>query len=203
MKKKSTHIKIKNEQTSLGYKVPENYFEDFQKGIMGKIENDSINEKHLKNLGLNTPDNYFENSKKIIINATKPKKSKIVSFLTYNKWLLSSVAAASVALFVTFNILNNNISVKNNISNLNSEQTELKSLEDDAILNSFLVEDVVIDEYVNTFVLDELIIKDAILNFISLDDTTLAVLFVEDEKVNEYIDSYVIDDLVINDIRNN
>ena len=76
----------------------------------------------------------------------------------------------------------------------NSEKTIAISndhLIHDALLNSMFIEDAKIEEYVDCYVVNELLIQDVLTNFIDLDDTTLSLLFEKDTTIDAYLDKYV------------
>jgi len=200
MKESNKNIENSKKKNSLGYTVPSNYFDNFQKRLFSEIEN----KKHQTNLGFILPENYFEKVNKQILNNNKPKERKVISFLMVNKWLVSSVAA-SIAFLFLFNFINNSEIAKNqNLTNTNINlEIDSVQMQNDAILSSILVEDTAVNDYMDTYLLKNLVIKDILSNILSFDDATLATLFVEESNVADYIESYVIEDLIFDNIQYN
>ncbi|WP_372746634.1 hypothetical protein [Lutibacter sp.] len=199
MKKDSKHKSPQNKST-LGFKIPSGYFETFQQEIFEKIAEENKQKEQQQKLGFKVPENYFETSKKEILELTETKKGKVINFITLNKWLVGSIAAA-IALLITLSVFNNfSLETNNQMAVINN--IEAINLENDAILNSILENDANVNEYMETYVLNELVVKDALKNFISWDARELEVLFIEDSKLNNYIDALVIEDLIIDDILN-
>lgn len=204
MKESNKNIKNSKEKNSLGYTVPSNYFDDFQKRLFSKLENEKVADKHQNNLGFKIPENYFETVNEQILNSNKPKERKVISFFKTNKWLVSSVAA-SIAFLVLFNFMNNSKEFENkNViaveSNLEMDSVNVQS---DAILSSILVEDSAINDYMDSYLLEELVIKDILANILYFENATLATLFIEESTVEDYIESYVIEDLIFDNVQNN
>jgi len=204
MKESNKNIENSKGKNSLGYTVPSNYFEDFQKRLFSKLENEKVADNHKNNLGFKVPENYFEKVNEQILNNNKPKEPKIISFFSANKWLVSSVAA-SIAFLLLFNFVNNSKTFEN--QNVIAVETNLEmdsvNFQNDVILSSILVEDTVVNDYMDSYLLKELVIKDILSSILSFEDATLATLFVEESIVEDYIESYVIEDLIFDNIQNN
>tara|TARA_B100002049_G_scaffold223614_1_gene194278 strand:- start:711 stop:1217 length:507 start_codon:yes stop_codon:yes gene_type:complete len=83
-----------------GFKVPDNYFEDFKVDFSrNEVENSSTLET-IKSSGFKTPENYLEDFKVEIPSAEK-KTSKVIS-INRNKVFTFISTAAAVALFILF-----------------------------------------------------------------------------------------------------
>lgn len=83
-----------------GFKIPDNYFQDFEENILSKVKLKSLTEDS----GFVVPDNYFDEFKVSVKNETKV----ISIFNRKNRLLVSSIAAA-IVLFFSLNIFNNSI----------------------------------------------------------------------------------------------
>jgi len=81
-----------------GFKVPQNYFEDFEDSILTQAK--------LKNLvntsGFKTPKNYLNN-----FSVSVKKETKVISIFSNRNILSVSSIAAAIALFFSLNIFNN------------------------------------------------------------------------------------------------
>ena len=83
-----------------GFKVPDNYFEDFKVDFSrNEVENSSTLET-IKSSGFKTPENYLEDFKVEVPSAEK-KTSKVIS-INRNKVFTFISTAAAVALFILF-----------------------------------------------------------------------------------------------------
>ena len=90
----------KNIPKQTGFKVPDNYFEDFKVDFSrNEVENSSTLET-IKSSGFKTPENYLEDFKVEIPSAEK-KTSKVIS-INRNKVFTFISTAAAVALFILF-----------------------------------------------------------------------------------------------------
>ncbi len=150
------------------------------------------------------PENYFETANEQILCSNKPKERIVISFFKTNKWLVSSVAA-SIAFLLLFNFMNTSKTFEN--QNIIAVETNLEidsvNVQSDAILSSILIEDSVINDYVDSYLLEELVIKDMLATILNFENATLASLFIEESTVEDYIESYVIEDLIFENIQNN
>lgn len=90
--------KLHNNKNS-GFKIPKNYFEDFDAAILAEVKLKG----RAPDSGFKTPDNYFE-SFESLASGLKQKETKVISlFNRKNRLLISSVAAMIVLFFgVTF-----------------------------------------------------------------------------------------------------
>ncbi|MDY8137244.1 hypothetical protein [Aquimarina sp. 2201CG5-10] len=98
MKKNNLHT------NKSGFKVPDNYFEDFEKNILASLP--TQNESHLsdnKNTGFKVPDDYFAKfddnlSKKI---DAEKSSGKVISIFSKRNILYFSSIAAMIAIILT------------------------------------------------------------------------------------------------------
>ena len=77
------------------------------------------------------------------------------------------------------------------------------NLNNDAMINSLMLEDENVDGYIENYVLNKLVIDDVISYFVDLNDAKLSTLLVEDIEVDGYLTEFVLDDLLINSINTN
>lgn len=86
-----------------GFKVPNNYFEDFNTSLHKKLSSSTDNDRSLfpEKTGFKTPDDYFE-TLTIEINDynTKDQKTKVVNLNTKKKLLYGLSIAASLTLLI-------------------------------------------------------------------------------------------------------
>lgn len=125
--------------------------------------NESMHKNHQKDLGFKLPENYFEINKKEILTQLNNKK---VIPLYRRKWFISM--AASIALLVSLvlyrpTILNgvNNVSkiASDTIQKIyNQSETEVFNIDqNDVSLASLFVKDDELDDFVNNYVVEEML----------------------------------------------
>ena len=126
-----------------------------------------IKDTHKKELGLNVPNDYFSTSKKEILNSL-PLEKKGTNKKMY---FILPIAAAIVVLF-TLTVFKPNLlpTFKNEIvldtldkiKNNNLVDTGVLFLNDDVTLASLFVEDDKLDEFVDQYIIDDIINNEAI-----------------------------------------
>lgn len=123
-------------------------------------------EKHEAELGFKVPSNYFSNSKKDLLeNINTGKRNKLIVFSRRNiGWSI----AAAVALLITLNVFKTDglrgiEELETIVSDtLNQHQKshlafeEKTSAEDDMLVSSLFIEDAEIDNFIDSYVLDEM-----------------------------------------------
>jgi hypothetical protein len=132
--------------------------------------NEKMKRTHAKELGLNVPKDYFSNSKHDILNQVSNSKVKVL----YSKRNFLLPIAAAVALIITLTVFKpsifssfNNVPaiVSDTINKINTKnlanENNLFTVEDVSVASLF-VEDDKIDEFVNDYVLED-VIKDVTL----------------------------------------
>jgi len=146
-----------------------------KKSVLNRVRvkslfNEKIKRTHAKELGLNVPSDYFSNSKHDILNQVSNSKVKVL----YSKRNFLLPIAAAVALIITltffkpsvFSSFNNVPAIvsdtinKFNTKNL-ADENNLFTV-DDVSVAALFVEDDKIDEFVNDYVLED-VIKDVTL----------------------------------------
>ena len=97
--------KNKSYNSKSGFKVPDNYFEDFEAKMMASLNEDNrILNDLKKNSGFKVPENYFENLEgKIFKKIEVPKEQgKIVSIFSRRKlYAVAAVAAVFIGIITT------------------------------------------------------------------------------------------------------
>jgi hypothetical protein len=84
-----------------GFSVPTNYFSEFEEAVFTQISTTSFS----KETGFKTPDGYFNSLEDKILQSisTSQKQSKVITFKRTILKIAPFIAAASIALFITFN----------------------------------------------------------------------------------------------------
>lgn len=98
---------MKDKNYKSGFKVPENYFDNFEKRIFDKIESETLP----KETGFKAPDGYFDNLEDIILqklNAVE-KPQKVISLNSTRTWIYLTAVAACLAIIVSMLIRNESI----------------------------------------------------------------------------------------------
>ncbi len=132
--------------------------------------NKKMHEKHRDDLGLDLPQNYFSKSKKELLESvSSSKRSKLIIFSKRNiGWSL----AAAVALLITLNVFKTSgisgidefdavvSDTLNQYKNSHLALEEVEQNQDDILVSSLFIDDTEIDEYLDSYVLDEMMRDD-------------------------------------------
>lgn len=131
-----------------------------------------MHEMHSEELGLKTPENYFSKSKSDILE--KISNQKRVRFNIFSRERIIWSVAATIAIFVALTVFKPNALpsidkipaiVSDTIDKLKTNSlanNELK--ENDILISSLFVSDNEIDEFVNDYVLEELVYEEVMAN---------------------------------------
>ncbi len=136
---------------------------------LNKHMNSKLKEKHSKELGLKVPDNYFSVSKSTILN--KVSEEKKVKRLIFKRERMVWMAAASIALIFTITVFKTNVFstidkaqavVIDTIEQLKNEVKAMPELneDNDILIASLFVEDSKVEDFVNEYVLEEIVNKE-------------------------------------------
>ncbi|WAC02059.1 hypothetical protein N7U66_20045 [Lacinutrix neustonica] len=90
-----------NKNNHSGFKVPKNYFQDFDATILAeaKLKNS------VSNSGFKTPDNYIASFKSVALDS-KQREAKVISLFNKKNMLLFTSVAATVVLFFNIDLFN-------------------------------------------------------------------------------------------------
>lgn len=107
-----------------GFKIPENYFENFEEKMMRNVSRDSVLENKGET-GFTVPTGYFDAVENNIFKKIEPaqEKGKLISLFTTSKWYYAAAVAAVFIAMVT-TIYTNPVSQEFSLSSL-----ELSTLE--------------------------------------------------------------------------
>ena len=131
-----------------------------------------MKEMHSSALGLKTPENYFSASKMEILEKVSTQKEK--RFYLFSRKRIIWAAAASIAIIFAVSVFKPNVLPSfNNVPAIVSDTVELfqnnnlaqgEFKEDDILISSLFVPDNEIDEFVNNYVLEELVYDEVMPN---------------------------------------
>lgn len=131
-----------------------------------------MKEMHSSALGLKTPENYFSASKMEILEKVSNQKEK--RFYLFSRKRIIWAAAASIAIIFAVSVFKPNVFPSfNNVPAIVSDTVELfqnnnlaqgEFKEDDILITSLFVPDNEIDEFVNNYVLEELVYDEVMPN---------------------------------------
>jgi hypothetical protein len=98
---------VKDKKGKSGFKVPENYFDNFEKRIFEKIESEIIP----KETGFKVPDGYFDNLEDIVLQKLKAeeKSQKVIHLNSRRTWVYLTAIAACLAIIVSIFIKDESI----------------------------------------------------------------------------------------------
>ncbi len=156
---------MKDKKYKSGFKVPENYFDNFEKRIFNKIESETLP----KETGFKAPDGYFDNLEDIVLqklNAVETPQ-KVISLNSRRTWVYLTAIAACLAIIVSMLIRNESIikqmdsiktaSIENYIDEgyLDLESYEVLALLDDEDLTNIDFEsDIFSEESLENYLLE-------------------------------------------------
>ncbi len=131
-----------------------------------------MHEMHSEELGLKTPENYFSKSKMEILEKVSIQKEEKINFFSRKRIIWS--AAATIAIIVALTVFKHNslpsmdkipAIVSDTIDYLKQDglaQDELK--ENDILITSLFISDNEIDEFVDDYVLEELVYEEVMVS---------------------------------------
>lgn len=164
-------MKSKKIDNKTGFKVPKDYFKNFEDDLFSELKLKSIS----PNSGFKVPENYFKSfDDKILKTLKKDNKTNVITLFPWKKIIYATAIAAS--LIIMFNIslnkaenLNiNNIetaSIENYILNEGLEPNDIASLFIDEDLSDMVsIKNNLNSETLENYVLDNLDIDDLISN---------------------------------------
>lgn len=98
---------MKNKKHKSGFKVPENYLDNFENRLFEKIESEIIP----KETGFKVPDGYFDNLEDTILKRvnTEEKSQQVINLNSRRTWLYLTAIAASLAIIVSMLVKNESI----------------------------------------------------------------------------------------------
>ncbi|MDP3313380.1 hypothetical protein [Lutibacter sp.] len=200
MKKEKKHSAQNNHQSKLGFTIPEDYFENFRVTLQQKINENILEDVHFEQLGYTVPKDYLKNISSKILEKTNKKELKIISLISRYKYVVSTVAA-SLLILLSINYFNPDFAFSTNRVAVDSAINSVQdNFSDEETISLLLEDDESVDASISNYVVESLIIEDALFLFPTLKDVTLTSLFVEGKKLDVYLDNQLIDDLLITNL---
>ena len=143
--------------------------------LKGKFSIEDIDKNHEELLGYQVPDDYFSTSKKEILDKVTAKKGKSIRLLSGNLKIMLPIAAA-IALLITLTVFKPNVfpsihdipsivsdTIKK-IKNNNLAEDSFINLSNDVSIASLFVEDEALDDFVDDYVIDQIILEELAIN---------------------------------------
>ena len=161
-----------------------------------KNTNKDLTKLHKEKLGMDIPEDFFSKSKANILDAI-PKTEESKQTVFWLKPIIAYPLAASIVLLIgiTFWLQNDITNVEQKITNIEKiNSMDINS--EDFLVTSLLVEDEEINQFMDDFIMDEIIV-DAELSEQQLENIFINSLFVEDSLINSYIDKNLIENVVL------
>ena len=157
-----------------------------------------LTKNHEDYLGLNIPEGYFSKSKNEII-ASLPKVEERKKSVFRLKPLIAYPIAASIVFLIGITIW-----LQNPNSEINTQITDIEKTEtidfnfpaDDFLVYSLLVEDSEIDQFVDDYIINEMIVK-ADLSERELESLFLNSLLIEDSLIDNYLEKNLIENIIL------
>lgn len=112
---------LENNNITIGFTIPSNYFETFSNEIFEKINGEVITQSLPKSTGFIVPEDYFETNEAVVLKTIQSNQSKIISLKT-TFYKVSGIAAV-LLLSITSPLLYTSSEVNN------TEMAEMSYLE--------------------------------------------------------------------------
>ena len=156
---------MKDKKYKSGFKVPENYFDDFEKRIFKKI----VSETMPQETGFKVPNGYFDTLEDTLLQRlhTEEKSQKVIYLSSRNTWVYLTAIAACLAIIVSMAVKNESIakqmnslqiaSIENYIDEgyLDLDNFEILALLDDEDLTNINLEnDIFSEESLENYLLE-------------------------------------------------
>jgi hypothetical protein len=156
---------VEEKKQKSGFKVPENYFDNFEKRIFNKIETETLP----KETGFKAPDGYFDSLEDTLLQRLNAKKNhqKVISLNSRKTWIYLTAIAACLTIIVSMLIRDESIvkqidslktaSIENYIEEgyLDLESYEVLALLDDEDLTNINFEsDIFSEELLEDYLLE-------------------------------------------------
>ncbi len=157
-----------------------------------------ITQNHKDFLGLDIPDAYFSKSKKEILEAL-PKVQKRKTSIFGMQPIFAYPIAASLLLLIGIAIWFQNSKLKTDIQVTDIEGIEINNLDlpfDAVLINSLLVENSEIDRFMDTYIIDEIIVE-ANISEDKLDAILINSFFIKDTLIDDYFNETLLDNLIL------
>ena len=156
---------MENKKHKSGFKVPENYFDNFEKRIFNKIESETLP----KETGFKVPDGYFDSLEDTLLQRlnAEEKPQKVISLNSRKTWIYLTAIAACLTIILSILIKDESIvkqmdllktaSIENYIEEgyLDLESYEVLALLDDEDLTNINFEsDIFSEELLEDYLLE-------------------------------------------------
>ena len=145
-----------------------------------KLNKNNTDEIHTKELGFTIPEDYFKTSKNEILNKISTEKESKLNF--FNKRRVVWLAAASIALLITFTLFKpNTFTIIKNVPTIVSDS--LHKIQDGNLIDQYFTSE-------ENVILTSLFIDEAHI------DSYVASYIAEDILIDEYLDNYILDEIM-------
>jgi hypothetical protein len=148
----------------------------------------TVSEHHKELLGTDIPEGYFKSSKQRILDAVKeevPQEKKVIRLHPKYTYAI----AASIALLLS-------VTVWFQIGTATLDESTLNELADDTLMNSLFVEDAALDDFTNTVLVSEVMVK-AEISEQNIENVFMNSLFVEDSLIDNYLGKSLLENIVL------
>jgi len=169
---------------------------------MGKLNinnsNDDLANLHKEKLGLEIPDGYFSKSKLDILDAI-PKEEENKQTLFWLKPRFAYPIAASLVLLISITFLWQNNTPETNLEVSDIEKIELFNMDfssDEFLVSSLFVEDSKMDQFVDAFIMKEIIVE-ADISEQKLENIFINSLFIDDSLIDNYTQNSILENMVL------
>lgn len=158
-------------------------------------DNKKNTDKHKEMLGMDIPKDYFSKSKTEILKAvaeTSEKEPKVIRMNPFMRYAVAASVIALISLGVFFTYNNNDPKpIPSTVTNIDFSTIQ----ENEILINSLLVEDGDMDEFLDAYVVNEIVIK-AEVSEKAFDDILIESLFIQDSSLDDYLNNQIIDNIL-------
>jgi len=159
---------------------------------------DNLGNLHKEKLGLEIPDGYFSKSKLDILNAI-PKEEGNKQTLFWLKPRFAYPIAASIVLLISITFLWQNNTPETNLEVSDIEKIEMFNMDfssDEFLVTSLLIEDSKMDQFVDAFIMKEIIIE-ADISAQKLENIFINSLFIDDSLIDSYTQNSILENIIL------
>ena len=153
---------------------------------------------HKEKLGLEIPDGYFSKSKLDILDAI-PKEEENKQTLFWLKPRFAYPIAASIVLLISITLLWQNNTTETNLEITDIEKIEVFNMDfpsDEFLVSSLFVEDSEMDQFLDTFIMKEIIVE-ADISEQRLENIFINSLFIDDSLIDNYAQNSILENMIL------
>lgn len=155
----------------------------------------SLGQQHKDYLGMDIPKDYFTKSKKDILKQITDTEETKKPLFRFRSFYLYPIAASLILLIgLTFWMQNNTQRINPEVADIETRQFKLET--DDSLLASLFIEDSKMDEFLDAYILNEIIVETDNAER-SLDAILINSFFVKDSLIDDYFEENILHNVLL------